>query len=120
MRVLTIALGVFFLVSLQDLRDVAGDKVNHRKTLPIIYGMKPVRIALAIGFAIQAIVVHVMLVMPAGQHLAYLMCSIILGASCFFIAYRILRYHTPKADHRTYMLYNYWYCLVLGCAFVLL
>jgi 4-hydroxybenzoate polyprenyltransferase len=118
--VLTIALGVFFLVSLQDLRDVDGDKVNHRKTLPIVYGMKPVRIALAIGFAVQAIVVHVMLVLPAGQHLAYWMCSIILGISCFFIAYRILRYHTPKADHRTYMFYNYWYCLVLGCAFVLL
>lgn len=118
--VLTMALGVFFLVSLQDLRDVVGDKKNDRKTLPIVYGMNTVRIALAIGFMVQAVVVHVMLVTPAGLTLAHWLCSVILGLSSWFIAYRILRYRTPKADHRTYMLYNYWYCLVLACASILL
>ncbi len=118
--VLTVALGVFFLVGLQDLRDVIGDETGHRKTLPIVYGMRPVRIALSIGFAVQPLVVHVMLVMPAGLNVLHGLCSIILGLSSLYIAYRILRYRTPKADHDTYMLYNYWYCLTLACAFVLL
>lgn len=118
--VLTMALGVFFLVGLQDLRDVAGDKKSDRRTLPIVYGMKPVRIALAIGFVAQAFVVHALLVVPAGLSILHWSCSVILGLGSFFIAYRILLYHTPNADHHTYMLYNYWYCLALAFAFILL
>ncbi|MBN2003943.1 MAG: UbiA family prenyltransferase [Anaerolineae bacterium] len=118
--VLTIALGVFFLVGLQDLRDVAGDKKSDRLTLPIAYGMLPVRIALAIGFTAQVFVVHKLLVVPAGLSISNWLCDFVLGVSSLHIAYRILLHHTPKADHDTYMLYNYWYCLVLACAFVLL
>lgn len=118
--VFTMALGVFFLVGLQDLRDVVGDKKSGRRTLPIVYGMMPVRIVLAIGFAVQPVIVHVLLVIPAGLSVSHWLCSIILGLCSFYIAYRILCYHTPEADHNTYMLYNYWYCLALACAFLLL
>lgn len=118
--VFTISLGVFFLVGLQDLRDVAGDKKGDRKTLPIVYGMKPVRIALAVGFTVQVMVVHFLLIAPAGLSVLHWLCDVILGLGSLCIAYRILHYHTPNADHNTYMLYNYWYCLALACAFVLL
>lgn len=118
--VLTLAVGVFLLVGLQDLRDIAGDKVVKRRTLPIVFGTKPVRIFLSIGFTLQAVVTHFALIQPAGSSPALLLCSAGLAILNLVIAARAVLYRSPEADHHTYMMYNYWYCFALASAFIVL
>lgn len=118
--VLTLAVGVFLLVGLQDLRDVAGDKVVKRKTLPIVFGPKPVRLFLSAGFTLQAVVTHFALFRPAGNGPVFLLCSAGLAILNLVIAARAVLYRSPQADHQTYMMYNYWYCFALASAFVVL
>lgn len=116
--IVVIALLIFPTVSLQDLRDMAGDRRLRRKTLPLVAGDRLTRTLLSVCFALQPLVVHFGLMAPFGGPLAVL-CESITAAVSLVIAARILLHRHPAADHETYLLYTCWYCLLLVCAVVL-
>ncbi|BAZ42305.1 1,4-dihydroxy-2-naphthoate octaprenyltransferase [Calothrix sp. NIES-4101] len=108
------------LVPVQDFRDIEGDRIVYRQTLPILIGEKASRILVSLGFVILPLVVHIILMMPAGNTWNVLLCDFTLAVLSWAIAARILFCRNPKADHRTYMLFTYWYCLALISAIIIL
>jgi 4-hydroxybenzoate polyprenyltransferase len=118
--ILVLALPLLTHVSLQDLRDVAGDRAVGRRTLPIVFGEWPSRLLLAGAFALLPLATHFVLLAPLGPRPDVVTLDVLLAAFCLVIAGRILWLRYPAADHRTYMLYNYWYCFTLAAAIVVL
>ncbi|MCS6881395.1 MAG: UbiA family prenyltransferase [Oscillochloridaceae bacterium] len=118
--ILVLALPLLTHVSLQDLRDVAGDRAVGRRTLPIVFGEWPSRLFLAGAFAALPLATHFVLLAPLGPRPDVVALDVLLAAFCLVIAGRILWLRYPAADHRTYMLYNYWYCFTLAAAIVVL
>ncbi|NJL61216.1 MAG: UbiA family prenyltransferase [Methylacidiphilales bacterium] len=108
------------LVPVQDFRDIEGDRTVNRKTLPMVIGEKAGRVVVSLGFILLPVAVHMILMMPAGNTLNVLLCDIVLAMWSWMIAARIIFYQNPKADHLTYMLFTYWYCLALTSAIVIL
>lgn len=107
-------------VSLQDMRDIAGDRANRRRTFPIIFGERPSRIFLAVSFALLPLATHFALMAPAGATAPVIVCDILLAAISLTIAARLLALDTPQAHHRSYMLFTYWYCFLLASAIIVL
>ncbi|KAJ7916721.1 UbiA prenyltransferase family-domain-containing protein [Mycena leptocephala] len=91
--------GVFGVVaSVQDMRDVDGDKIAGRRTLPIVLGS---------NFRwVMAIRIPPLLALARGY------CGALLTLSMFYMAYRVFRGGPRKYDHKTYMILTYIYC---GC-----
>lgn len=118
--ILVPALVMLTHVSLQDLRDVVGDRANQRRTFPLVVGWDRSRWFLAIAFAILPLITHGVLFAPAGLHGAAVLCSSVLTGLCLVISWRLLRYTEPAAHHRTYMLFTYWYCALLASAIIIL
>jgi 4-hydroxybenzoate polyprenyltransferase len=108
------------LVAVQDFRDIEGDRIIGRKTLPMVIGETPSRVILSIGFVSLPLVIHCILMIPAGNTMKVLFCECGLAILCLIIAARIILYRNSQADHHTYMLLTYWYCLVLASAIVVL
>ncbi|WP_375769247.1 UbiA family prenyltransferase [Archangium gephyra] len=111
---------VFLLVSLQDLRDVEGDRASGRKTFPLVFGEKRTRYVLGTLFGLLPLVIHEVLMKPLGLTAAVVACDVGLAVVSGVIAVRVLGWRTPKADHRTYLLFTYWYCLALLSTIVVL
>lgn len=118
--ILVLSLPLLTHVSLQDLRDVAGDRAVGRRTLPIVFGEGPSRLFLAGAFALLPLATHFVLLAPPGARPDVAALDVLLAALCLVIAGRILWLRYPAADHKTYMLYNYWYCFTLAAAIVAL
>jgi 4-hydroxybenzoate polyprenyltransferase len=116
--IVVLGLLVFPTVSLQDLRDQAGDHRLGRRTLPLVAGERFTRNLLSVCFALQPLVVHFELLAPFDGSLA-VFCEAVIAVSSLFIAARILLYRDPAADHATYLLYTGWYCLLMICAVAL-
>jgi 4-hydroxybenzoate polyprenyltransferase len=104
---------------LQDMRDVAGDRAVGRRTMPVALGEERARWVIGAMFAAAPIVIHVGL-MPSKVGAAALVCEAILGVWSLAVAGRVLWLRSPREDHRTYMLYTYWYCALLVSSVVLL
>lgn len=114
------AVVIFPLISLQDLRDVEGDRATGRRTFPLVFGEKATRILLCIAFALLPLAVHWALMRPAGARWSVWACEGALAVVALVIAARVLLFRSRSADHGTYMLLTYWYCLLLVCAIVIL
>jgi 4-hydroxybenzoate polyprenyltransferase len=117
---LFLSVSVFVLVPLQDLRDIEGDKLSHRNTFPMAFGIMPTRIFLSVGFAALAVLTHLLLMRLSGPRLEVLICDAMLGLVSVVIAIRVLAVRNPQADHKTYIQYTYWYCVALATAIVAL
>jgi 4-hydroxybenzoate polyprenyltransferase len=107
----TIAGFVALTSPIQDFRDIAGDRLLQRKTLPISLGERPARIVVALALLVWLPVAALLLMRPAlgtpfGWAFAIAIFSLVVT-----VAVRLLRYQGPAADHRTYRLYEYLYCL---------
>ncbi|KAJ6618143.1 UbiA prenyltransferase family-domain-containing protein [Mycena sp. CBHHK59/15] len=95
--------GVFGIVaSVQDMRDVAGDRIAGRRTLPIVLGEDNFRCAMA------AVIVAAPFVCWRLEFLRYShplvgYCGVLLAVAMFHMAYRVFRGCTKKYDHKTYM-----------------
>ncbi len=111
---------IFPLVSLQDIRDIAGDRLMNRKTFPLLFGETFTRVKLLVGFIILPVIVHVLLMQPAGLSWYVLFCDTVLALLSLLIAVRVFFCRNPKADHLTYMLFTYWYCAMLAAAIIVL
>ncbi|KAF7330638.1 UbiA prenyltransferase [Mycena sanguinolenta] len=90
--------------SLQDLRDVDGDKISGRRTLPIVLGDNFRRVMAVIIYA--APFVCWLFDFLVGY------CGLGLAVTMFYLAYRVVSGGSREYDHQTYMLYTYIYC---GC-----
>ncbi|WP_062982259.1 UbiA family prenyltransferase [Nocardia anaemiae] len=109
---IAIPLGV--LVSLQDLRDIDGDVAVGRRTAAVVFGAVACRRFFAAAFVIYPITMHFLVYRnaPAAAALVGLAAALL----SLVIAYRVLRLRDRRADHTTYLLYTYWYCLTLASA----
>ncbi|MDZ8186422.1 MAG: UbiA family prenyltransferase [Nostoc sp. ChiSLP02] len=105
------------LAHIQDLRDMEGDRTVGRKTFPLVFGEMTSRVVLSLGFGLLPLFVHIILMLPAGNHFAVLLWDGILAIASWSIAARILVYRTSQADRRTYMLFTGWHCLMLTSSF---
>lgn len=118
--ILLISLVIFTLVSLQDLRDIAGDRLSGRRTLPLVMGELPARVVLALGFAVLPLVLDAWLLAPVDDQPIVQVYRLVLTLSSWLVAARVWLLRTPAADHRTYMFFTYIYCAILtGAIFVL-
>lgn len=108
------------LVSLQDLRDMAGDARAGRCTFPQKYGERFTRRFLGVFFGALPLGIHFTLMRPLGDGPLVWLCDGGLGLLSLLIAVRVLRLRSPGDDHRTYLFLTYWYCALLGSALLVL
>jgi 4-hydroxybenzoate polyprenyltransferase len=118
--VLTIAVAIFVLVPTQDLRDMEGDRQTGRRTIPLAIGERSARIVLAVCFAFMPLIIHFWLIMPLGLTTGALVCDALLAGMSLLISWRLLFLRWPRADHHTYLLFTYWYCMLLFSAIVVM
>lgn len=100
-------------VSIQDFRDTAGDRANHRRTLPVILGDTRARWIVALAWTPMPVLVHYALFGIAHPTPLVMVCDALLAICHAIIIIRLLTLRTPKQDHTTYIAYTYLYCLVL-------
>ncbi|MFD0344099.1 UbiA family prenyltransferase [Streptomyces sp. NPDC127117] len=117
--VMTLAVSIWLLIPLQDLRDVKGDLVNDRKTFPIALGERFTRVYLATGFALLPVVVHLLLVAPDRSSWGLLLDAV-LAAISWLVAVRVVTRRAPEEDHVTYRRFEQWYTLALITAIIVL
>ncbi|MFF0458620.1 UbiA family prenyltransferase [Nocardia africana] len=109
--ILVIAAPLGVLVSVQDLRDVAGDVAVGRRTAVVVFGDRRLRAVLTALFAIYPFVLY-----PLLYHRAPLIAASLGSAAAallWVIAIRVAACRNPKSDNITYTLYTCWYCLTL-------
>lgn len=116
-----LAVVAFVFCNIQDLRDVAGDRVLRRRTLPIVYGMGRTCLALAALFAVGLpLLTHAWLFEAVPLGWAAAACLVVLDGLSVLIAVRLLLDRRPGALHTSYMLFTYWYCASLASACLVL
>lgn len=108
------------LVCIQDLRDMAGDRVVRRSTLPLIWGHWPVRIWLGTLLFLLPVFLWIVLLAPLGLTALTGLWGLAVLALCWTIAARVLLLRNPAADHTTYIMFTCWYCLMLLCSIFVL
>ncbi|KAK7052175.1 UbiA prenyltransferase [Favolaschia claudopus] len=102
---------VFGIVaSVQDMRDVDGDKVAGRRTLPIVLGNNFRWIMAAIICAAPAACWQLQVFRYT--HWLVGVCGALLTFAMFYMAGRVVHGGSRKYDHKTYMILTYIYC---GC-----
>jgi 4-hydroxybenzoate polyprenyltransferase len=118
--ILLIAASVLLAACLQDLRDVVGDRAQQRRTAPIVIGEPWIRYLLVTWFILFPIIIWFAIVQSAASPLAAQIVFGIHTVVCLLIAGRLLWMPaTPSNDHRTYMIYTYWYCALPASAIIL-
>ncbi|MEV2224745.1 UbiA family prenyltransferase [Nocardia vinacea] len=109
-----IAIPLSVLVSLQDLRDIDGDVAVGRRTAVVVFGELACRRFFAAAFVIYPVAMYFLVYRDAPAPAALL--GVAAALLSFVIAYRVIRRRDRRADHTTYLLYTYWYCLTLASA----
>lgn len=111
------ALVVSMTAAIQDFRDVRGDRLTGRRTLPIILGDEKARLLMCLIFAGMCLLMH--LALWGGSGLKGVLCDLWICGLALYICGRLLLYRTARADDRTYMVYTYWYCSILASAVIM-
>ncbi|MFF0458585.1 hypothetical protein [Nocardia africana] len=103
------------LVSVQNLRDVAGDVAIGRRTVVVVFDGRPLRVVLSGLFAVCPFVLYSLMHYRAPTN------AIMIGGAApallWVIATRVVICRNPKSDNITYTLYTCCYCLTLFSAF---
>jgi 4-hydroxybenzoate polyprenyltransferase len=118
--ILTMAALTFLIIGVQDLRDVRGDRILNRRTMPIVLGDLPCRVYLSVSFVALLPVTHFVMVAPAGFHWWTAAIDVALAGLSLLLAVRVLLRRTPAQDHRTQRVVEHWYTFVLATAIILL
>lgn len=96
----------------QDIRDVAGDRLAGRRTMPIIWGEKKARIFIAAFLLAVPLIQYVAQPWPCPG--VYLKATLgIPGAVIWVSATRYLIFQNPRSDHWSYQIYCFWWCSTL-------
>jgi 4-hydroxybenzoate polyprenyltransferase len=115
-----IGLYLITLMSVQDFRDMAGDRVLGRKTMPLLWGEARSRQIIATGYFGMPVLVHLMLMAPAGWTPVTIFWDIFLAGFAWTIGGRTLAFRQPKSDRKTYLMFTMLLCLyVMSAIFVL-
>jgi len=118
--VLCIAGFVAVTSPIQDFRDVEGDRLLHRKTLPLAIGERPGRILIGSALVAWLPVAYLLLMRPGLGSLSGQAFALALTHLELVVAARLLRLRGAVADHRTYRLYEQLYCLYVASGFAFL
>lgn len=120
--IIFLAISNWWIVNIQDLRDVAGDIISNRKTLPIVIGVDKTRKLMAISFFLMAPITHVVCFRPLGNTWPVWLASAMTNAILWLVAARLClnKYQNPYGDHRSYQIYIYWYCAILASAIIVM
>src|SRR5260221_9856145 len=105
---------------MQDLRDCKGDALTGRVTVPLLLGEQRTRFLLCLGFVALPILVWFYLIAPVGITLSTLFWQLPVTIISVIIAVRVITRRNVEADHHTYMLFCYWYCLLLSSTMFIL
>jgi len=109
--ILIVSLAILVLIPVQDLRDMAGDRLAGRRTFPLAFGATFTRAYLSVGFIALPLATHALLIAPAGATAT--MADAVLAAIAWVVAFRVAACRSARADHLTYMLFTYWYMAIL-------
>jgi 4-hydroxybenzoate polyprenyltransferase len=96
---LSAAFGI--VASVQDMRDVEGDKISGRRTLPIVLGSSFRWVMAAIICATPAVCWQLEFLQYSHWLVGY--CGVLLTLAMFYMAYRVLHGGSRAYDHKTYM-----------------
>ncbi|GIN69550.1 ubiquinone biosynthesis protein UbiA [Bacillus sp. J14TS2] len=91
---------------LQDLRDIKGDKLNGRRTLPMILGDTLSRKTSAIALTFQPLLFIVPIYIWGELSVKSSIGILIFTISSWYLVWRILHLRTKDADDMTYKLYT--------------
>lgn len=110
----------FFLIIIQDLRDVEGDKAVGRRTVPLIIGGMRTRVALAFGLLMYPVVDHyTMAASPRVTVPALLFWDAVIAAFSLILSVRLIFNRDKRADQLTYLIFCYqWAAVCVAPAFV--
>ncbi|OII63400.1 hypothetical protein BJP40_23880 [Streptomyces sp. CC53] len=114
--------GILFVFPLimEDLKDIEGDRVVGRRTLIDIFGQWPVRIWSASWTFTLPFFQHFGLYVPSGADVLNIaICDVLVTGSCWTVAYRLLRYRTPRQDAATYIMFYGAFLLALSASCIL-
>ncbi|GGY07779.1 UbiA family prenyltransferase [Streptomyces minutiscleroticus] len=114
--IVTLTVTVTFLMSVQDLRDITGDRAVHRSTMPLVFGETRTRVFLCCGFAVGPVAIHYFLMAPAAQHWWIVATDVLLGALSLLLSVRVVLLRGREADQRSYRLVEQWYTLALAAS----
>jgi 4-hydroxybenzoate polyprenyltransferase len=112
----TLTVTVTMLMSVQDLRDMSGDRVVRRSTMPLVFGETRTRVFLSTGFAAGPLAIHYFLKEPAGRHWWVTATDVALGALSLLLSVRVMRLRGREHDQRSYRLVEQWYTLALAAS----
>ncbi|KAF7288959.1 hypothetical protein MIND_01412500 [Mycena indigotica] len=98
--------------NIQDMRDVVGDKMIRRRTLPILLGPKKFPWVMAGVTAASPLLCWKLRLIYSTHPLAWYY-GLLLTAALFYCAYRVLVGDSKGYHHQTYMVSTYIFC---GCA----
>jgi 4-hydroxybenzoate polyprenyltransferase len=101
---------------IQDFRDVEGDRRLHRRTLPIVLGDLPARLACAAWMLALPVILHVALLADRPRSIATMAFDAAVGAMSIVIAARLLARRDPRSDDATYRLVTALYCVEIAAA----
>ncbi|MFF9019516.1 UbiA family prenyltransferase [Streptomyces eurythermus] len=114
--IVTLAITVTLLMSVQDLRDITGDRAVHRSTMPLVFGERPTRVFLSAGFAVGPLAIHHFLMEPAGPHWWIIATDVVLCGWSLLLSGRVLLARGREQDQRSYRLVEQWYTLALAAS----
>jgi len=118
--ILALAATLGVAMCIQDFRDVAGDALLRRRTLPLAIGEIPARALCAIALALLPLVLHAALIAAGGVTPLEFLFDATFTAFCAAIAHRVWTRRTPRDDDRTYRLLPRLYCAELAFAALLI
>lgn len=99
------------LVTQQDLKDVEGDVIKGRKTIPVVLGEGNARRLLAAAFAAAPFVFQATMLRGIPGAARFVPAAPLFGA-LWCIAYRTLAARSRRADNVTFQVFSYW-CLYM-------
>jgi 4-hydroxybenzoate polyprenyltransferase len=107
------SLVIFVVIGMQDMRDVSGDIVMRRRTLPIRFGEMRARWMLAISVGLIPLVYYQFAVSGQTLSLLGLIHVTIAMVMCLVISWRVIVLRSMHGDHVTYELLVLWYNIAL-------
>ncbi|KAJ3540666.1 hypothetical protein NM208_g4958 [Fusarium decemcellulare] len=110
-HVIGVALWAGLVSQTQDFRDQKGDLITRRQTLPLAFGDSLAGYMVAFFFMPLAYIIIY-------WHNIGIYAPWMLGALHASVSYRILVFREIKADHQTYMLVTYMFCLTVAISSV--
>lgn len=115
-----ISIIIFVVVSIQDLRDIDGDKKVGRNTMPMVLGEEVSRLYFAVSIFITPFIIYFFLLSQIELSLFAIIHFAIMALMCSVMAIRLLRKRSTHDDRVTYDWLTTWYMVTLSITFWIL